>query len=709
MMFEEDEKILCFDEFEADLEQGVLRRSGSPVPLPPKVFEVLVALVRARGRILSKNELMDTVWAESFVEESNVTQSIYLLRKSLGAAASGTEIVETVPKRGFRLTAPVVAGSSVKADIEAPDPAGSVERRKRIAIFSVGLVIFLVCITALLVFRGMQKRSVPIENVKLQKLTFSGDISIPVISPDGKSIAYVRDDSIILQDVGTGSNLKLNVIDHSFFGNLQFSGDGLFLFFRNERRTDAGGDVFQVSRFGGAARRIVENSWSGIGTSPDGSELAFVRFEPKESRWILVVRKIEGGAERVVMERSSPDSIYRTGFPAWSPDGASIVTVAQERPSSVIYIVDSRSGEARRVETPRFVQIEQTVWTPDGRSVIAVARERERFFQLWKVGIDGAIERLTNDLSSYRTISISSDGRSLLAENQTVYSHIWLSAPGDAESLTQLTSGNINRDGMLGLDWTGDGEIIYSTRLMGDTDLWALRVSDSSARQLTSNAGPNNENPKISPDGRTIYFESNRGGSRHIWRSDRDGGNQSQVTFADGENDFYPEASPDGRFLFFIRRSPKGNVVMRQEMSNGETSLLTEKGKFSPNSFLALTADGRYLAFNNIKESRSERDEKTSEIGVIDLTNGDVRLFTLPRVGTNFSWADNGTMFDYCENDAEGGRIIRRNLDGSGQPKRILTIQKSSIFAFETSPDGKQLAIARGRQDRDAVLFRDLE
>lgn len=80
----------------------LLREGGAPVSLTPKAFDMLVVLVEGRGRVIGKEELMQRVWADSFVAENNLAQNISLLRKTLGAG-----YVETIPKRGYRFTAHV--------------------------------------------------------------------------------------------------------------------------------------------------------------------------------------------------------------------------------------------------------------------------------------------------------------------------------------------------------------------------------------------------------------------------------------------------------------------------------------------------------------------------------------------------------------------------------------------------------------------------
>jgi TolB-like protein/DNA-binding winged helix-turn-helix (wHTH) protein/Tfp pilus assembly protein PilF len=84
-----------------------LLRNGIPVPLTPKGFDTLLALVERRDRVVEKSELMKLVWADSFVEEANLSQTIFMLRKTLGEAPDGRAFIDTVPRRGYRFAAGV--------------------------------------------------------------------------------------------------------------------------------------------------------------------------------------------------------------------------------------------------------------------------------------------------------------------------------------------------------------------------------------------------------------------------------------------------------------------------------------------------------------------------------------------------------------------------------------------------------------------------
>jgi predicted ATPase/DNA-binding winged helix-turn-helix (wHTH) protein len=133
--------IYRFGAFEVDVNERLLRKDGRVVPLSAKIFDTLLYLVQNNGRLLMKNELMENIWADSFVEEANLTTNISLLRKILSEA--GGPYIETYPKRGYRFHADVesVSGESevlltrrvttmVRETVEETGPGDEFERYK---------------------------------------------------------------------------------------------------------------------------------------------------------------------------------------------------------------------------------------------------------------------------------------------------------------------------------------------------------------------------------------------------------------------------------------------------------------------------------------------------------------------------------------------------------------------------------------------------
>ena len=112
-----EKEVFAFGPYRLDLGQGVLLRGGEPVPLVPKAVELLGALVRQAGRVVRKSELIQSLWPDVVVEEANLAKLVFLLRKELGDG-----LIETLPKRGYRFTAPLSPPAPQPAEVVAVLP-----------------------------------------------------------------------------------------------------------------------------------------------------------------------------------------------------------------------------------------------------------------------------------------------------------------------------------------------------------------------------------------------------------------------------------------------------------------------------------------------------------------------------------------------------------------------------------------------------------
>src|SRR5580704_15696945 len=96
-----------FDGFCLDDQKRILLRGEKMIPLTPKAFETLLVLVQNSGQVLTKDQIMGAVWPGTFVEEANLTQTVFVLRKALGEGKDGQRYIVTMPGQGYRFTADV--------------------------------------------------------------------------------------------------------------------------------------------------------------------------------------------------------------------------------------------------------------------------------------------------------------------------------------------------------------------------------------------------------------------------------------------------------------------------------------------------------------------------------------------------------------------------------------------------------------------------
>ena len=144
-----------FGSFRVDGGERVLLRNGKPVALPPKVAETLVLLLSRAGHIVEKDEILRSVWPDTFVEEASLTQNISLLRKALGETHEEHRYIETIPKRGYRFVAPVRV---ITSDTESPRPRAAVALRP-LALGAIALVLAVAVL--FLYFRPGAKPALP--------------------------------------------------------------------------------------------------------------------------------------------------------------------------------------------------------------------------------------------------------------------------------------------------------------------------------------------------------------------------------------------------------------------------------------------------------------------------------------------------------------------------------------------------------------------
>src|SRR5437870_1580368 len=106
-----------FGPYAIDANRRILVREGEPVPLTPKAFDTLLALVEHHGQVLKTEELIEMLWPDSFVEEGNLTYNISLLRKALGESANDRRYIITIPGRGYKFAADVKEADEDASDV----------------------------------------------------------------------------------------------------------------------------------------------------------------------------------------------------------------------------------------------------------------------------------------------------------------------------------------------------------------------------------------------------------------------------------------------------------------------------------------------------------------------------------------------------------------------------------------------------------------
>jgi len=596
-----------FGPFVIDVEERVLRRDALAVPLTPKAFDLLTALIEQPGRLLSKDDLLQKVWPDTFVEESNLAYHVFALRKALGDTAEAAQYIENVPKRGYRFAAEVTpvhveasAQSPTSDELQAPrrlsasvsehgdkavltfrrdfhqrqalaemevasvdPPTQDLElqpdpidrRRPSRSLSKRGLVVLSPVALVLLYVAAQWWRAPPAhEPLRALPLTsFAGVVRSPSLSPDGNYVTFSWNGSnqdnfdIYVQQIGAGTPHRLT--------------------------TDPRNDY--------------SPSWS-----PDGRTIAFLRRVAEDTSDLWRIAPL-GGTERQVATIHPRFAFFKPTLLAWCPDSTCLLL--SDSPgrdqSDAIFAVSLDRGEKRQLTHPPALRIDSDPdISPDGRSLIFrrdVNPFSGEFHRLALTGgpptPDGEPVRLTSTLTAGKATWMP-DSRGVVFASR---GGLWRFDALRGTAPTRLAF--VGQDGLTPVvSRTLDGrERLVYVRSFSDTNVWRVDTSVAGApatsRPVVAIASTRQDQlPNLSPDGRRVVFLSNRSGANEIWLADPDGTNAFELT----SMDILPG---------FARWSPKGDLIAFHGDPNGRPDVLIVPSAGGPPRIL--TSDARAGAY----------------------------------------------------------------------------------------------------------------
>ena len=534
-------------------------------------------------------------------------------------------------------------------------------------------------------------------NVTLKRLTPDIHAIYSAISRDGKYLVYAPLEngkrSLWVKDIATGSARQIMPPNENDYGAPQFSPDGSRIYYTSQRNNRWA--IVRIPVAGGVPQQISEETTSPFTLSPDGNYLAFVR-EPES----LMIANTDGSGERILSQRGTQDKWFESwgSHLSFSPDGSSIAVcggrVENGKPRRVLTEISVADASERDIPVPHWDNLDSVQWIPDGSGLIVIAREVSGSpFQIWRIAYpSGALTRVTQDLNEYNSISISGDSRLLVAVQETGSRNIWTVPLADSKQARQITFGSAANDGFWGIDTMPDGRIVYTSPRGGNSDLWIMNADGSNQKQLTANAGAN-QRPTVTPDGRYIFFQSDRGGTNwHIWRIDADGGNPKQMT--DGESfQTYPTAAPDGRWVYFTWGMGQKSIIWKIPVEGGEPMRVSPAENVG---VLSVSPDGKLLAIN-----KYDREAKLQwQVGIIRADTGEVvRWFDYYLYG-RIGWTPDSKYVISFSNI----NLLKHPIDG-GAAQPLTNFDAQQIRAFDISADGKMLVVSRGNSSTEAILL----
>ena len=402
-----------FDEFRIDAGERLLLRDGEIVQLTQKAFDVLFLLVEGSGRIVTKEELMSQVWPDAFVEEGNLSQNIYTLRKLLGETPAGDDYIKTVPRRGYRFAPPVketwegdraeiptdelrrlvdlkkekltdlfppgLESAESHESVEAPaTPFTRGKQRKRSFGVAAGLVLLIVLfgVAGWAVYQAT-RQSEPFSAFNISSLTTAGNVQCAAVSPDGKFVVYAVADrpqlsSLVVTQLSTSTTQTIVPADEVQYRAVTISPDSSYVYMVRKRNDSPGFTLYRVPLLGGMPAKLVEHVETAVGFSRDGRRFAFRRSWNDRREAGLFISNADGTGESEVASIKFPDSFFE---PAWSPDGRVIVCAvgnAHGGTNMDVAAINVADGKMRTILPEKWKWIRNIEWLPDSSGLVMV-------------------------------------------------------------------------------------------------------------------------------------------------------------------------------------------------------------------------------------------------------------------------------------------------------------------------------------------------
>ena len=557
-----------------------IERGGDVVHVTPRSMAVLVYLAEAGGRVVSRNQLLDAVWPRLEVTQDALSQCIVELRKAFHDDAKRATVIETIPRLGVRLIAPVsnappvlnppnaspIGGRVrlVPADVAegapAPPPSLMLRAARLAGSPLVALASVVVAVLGSAAFWYAQESGLPwrdpLAGAEFARVTdFVGAEEHAAVSADGRLVAFVSDRDgawdVWLGQIGTGDFQNLTHGEVPELHNpavrmLQFSPDGTQVRIWT-KTTDPAGRVIDhgwtVPVVGGQLRRDVEGI-SELDWSPDRARVVYHPSAPGDPLYIMEADQTGGGHQ---IYAAAPG--IHCHFPIWSRDGKSVYFVKGFVPDEMdLWRIDIGGGPPERLTQHNArvsfpLQLDEhtllyLATAPDGSGpwLYAYDLHRRRSHQ---------VKAASHPLTS---IAASADARRLVATEARPAATLWRVTLSDAAA-SGVNAERISIPTQRGVSpRLGPDFIAYRAPKAGTDSLWR-RANGEGATELWSGVdGRVAAGPELTEDGQRLAFVVQRRGVSRLYVVNADGSAPRELP---SELDVRgaPAWSPDGEWI----------------------------------------------------------------------------------------------------------------------------------------------------------------
>ncbi len=689
-------------------------REGQQVQLQPRIMHVLVCLAARAGKVVTREELLDTVWQDAVVCEDALTRTISELRRLFEDDRQQPRFIETIRKGGYRLLVPVTpadatepaAAAAPARPADMPPAARTSEARhspsRRRGLAALGLVCAAAVVAVLFFWIQGAYTAAPEQPQILRTMPFSsysGSEADPAVSPDGTRVAFVWDGGegksfdLYVKQRDTETPLRLTEGEES----VRFpawSPDGATIAFTSRR--DGRWGIFTVPAIGGPERRLTysEARLTGLDWSPDGSLLAYSFGYWEGHQPCIMLFDPASGESRAITDPLPPNMCDHK--PAFSPDGRQVAFLRYGGSfHEDIHLVPVAGGEVTAL-TERQRWVTGFDWTADGTQVIFSAAPDGRY-RLWRVpAAGGPVTWLSTSGEMVQKPSLARNAHCLVFEQLSCDYDIWsvrdtggdgpCPAPAPLITSTRMDySPHISPDGR---------SVVFLSDRSGSREVWVCDGEGCHPRQLTRFGDRFLANPRWSPDGRRIAFSSNPDEEAAVCILDPATGETRRI----GDPEQYAwfcDWSPDGQWVYFSSDRSGDHQIWRMKPDGTDAGQVTRDG----GRRARVSPDGRSLWYGKLGQAG---------IWQVDLESGEERCAIEPPGGVAWaSWEPSAGAIHYVEARTEDYLLARYDLS-TGKSRPLALIPSHSNPSLAVSADGATILYGHAdRVERDLVMAVD--